>query len=335
MKLSTWLTVALVSASVTRTPDASAKAREDFEKVVPFSSGGHFSIKNDNGSITIKTWNENSIRIEAEKTAKNEEYLKDIEINVEGSGDSVSVETVHHRRPRQCQLYDYASRRGQCRRANGQRLRQRQRRSRPSRSKIRQWQLEARGHRRTRPKRRTAASARYTQATKGRHSFHTTNGSVRIYLPAGAGGELDAQTVNGSITTDFPTTVTRVSRRHLKGSFGSLLRDRDGERLGQDSRELVIARGWQGGHVTHVAAHARFCRSVEMLSRGFHVTHRFEIKTFFNIQIGVENPELPSARGAFNSIRPRIEASETGKRAAPPTPSLRAERISGLKDIQS
>ena len=98
MKLSTWLTVALVSASVTRAPDASAKAREDFEKVVPFSSGGHFSIKNDNGSITIKTWNENSIRIEAEKTAKNEEYLKDIEIHVEGSGDSVSVETVHHRR---------------------------------------------------------------------------------------------------------------------------------------------------------------------------------------------------------------------------------------------
>ena len=100
MKLSTWFTTALVSlsASITLAPDASAKAREDFEKVVPFSAGGQFSIKNDNGSITIKTWNEDSIRIEAEKTAKNQEGLKDIEIVVEGSGDSVSVETVHHRR---------------------------------------------------------------------------------------------------------------------------------------------------------------------------------------------------------------------------------------------
>ena len=53
------------------------------------------------------------------------------------------------------------------------------------------------------------------------HLRRSANGSVRIYLPAGAGGELDAQTVNGSITTDFPTTVTRVSRRHLKGSFGN------------------------------------------------------------------------------------------------------------------
>ena len=100
MKLSTWLTAALVSfsAAVTLAPDASAKVREDFEKVVPFSAGGQFSVKNSNGSITIKTWNEGSVRIEAEKSAKNEEYLKDIEIVIEGSGDSVSVETVHHRR---------------------------------------------------------------------------------------------------------------------------------------------------------------------------------------------------------------------------------------------
>ena len=58
MKFSTWLTAALVSVSVTLAPDASAKVHEDFEKVVPFSAGGQFSIKNDNGSITIKTWNE-------------------------------------------------------------------------------------------------------------------------------------------------------------------------------------------------------------------------------------------------------------------------------------
>ena len=225
MKLSTWLTVALVSASVTRTPDASAKAREDFEKVVPFSSGGHFSIKNDNGSITIKTWNENSIRIEAEKTAKNEEYLKDIEINVEGSGDSVSVETVHHRRNNRGSVsYTITlpvEANVDARTANGSVNVKGVHGHLEVRSVNGSLKLEDIAGDIEAKTTNGSIRARYTQATKGRHSFHTTNGSVRIYLPAGAGGELDAQTVNGSITTDFPTTVTRVSRRHLKGSFGS------------------------------------------------------------------------------------------------------------------
>ena len=225
MKLSTWLTVALVSASVTRTPDASAKAREDFEKVVPFSSGGHFSIKNDNGSITIKTWNENSIRIEAEKTAKNEEYLKDIEINVEGSGDSVSVETVHHRRNNRGSVsYTITlpvEANVDARTANGSVNVKGVHGHLEVRSVNGSLKLEDIAGDIEAKRTNGSIRARYTQATKGRHSFHTTNGSVRIYLPAGAGGELDAQTVNGSITTDFPTTVTRVSRRHLKGSFGS------------------------------------------------------------------------------------------------------------------
>jgi len=224
MKLSTWLTAALVTASVTLAPDASAKAREDFEKVVPFSAGGQFSIKNDNGSITIKTWNEDSIRIEAEKTAKDQEGLKDIDIAVTGSGDSVSVETVHQRRNNRGSVsytitlpvdvnVDAETSNGsvnvkgvhghlEVRSVNGS-------------LKLEDiaGDIDARTT-------NGGILARYTEAAEGRHSFHTTNGSVRIYLPAGAGGELDAQTVNGSITTDFPITVTRMSRRHLKGSFG-------------------------------------------------------------------------------------------------------------------
>ena len=227
MKLSTWFTTALVSlsASITLAHDASAKAREDFETVVPFSAGGQFSIKNDNGSITIKTWNEDSIRIEAEKTAKNQEGLKDIEIVVEGSGDSVSVETVHHRRRNRGGVsYTITlpvEANVDARTANGSvnikgvhgHLEVQSVNGSLKLEDI-AGDIEARTT-------NGSIRARYTEATEGRHSFHTTNGSVRIYLPAGAGGELDAQTVNGSITTDFPTTVTRVRRHHLKGSFGS------------------------------------------------------------------------------------------------------------------
>jgi len=224
MKLSTWLTAALVSASVTLATDASAKAREDFEKVVPFSAGGQFSIKNDNGSITIKTWNEDSIRIEAEKTAKDQEGLKDIEIVVTGSGDSVSVETVHHpRRNRGGVSYTITlpvEANVDAQTANGSVNVKGVHGHIKVRSVNGSLKLEDIAGDIEAKTTNGGIRARYTEATDGRHSFHTTNGSVRIYLPAGAGGELDAQTVNGSITTDFPTTVTRVSRRHLKGSFG-------------------------------------------------------------------------------------------------------------------
>ncbi|TDI36794.1 MAG: hypothetical protein E2P02_24200 [Acidobacteria bacterium] len=224
MKLSTWLTAALVSASVTLATDASAKAREDFEKVVPFSAGGQFSIKNDNGSITIKTWNEDSIRIEAEKTAKDQEGLKDIEIVVTGSGDSVSVETVHHRRRNRGGVsYTITlpvEANVDAETANGSVNVKGVHGHIKVRSVNGSLKLEDIAGDIEAKTTNGGIRARYTEATDGRHSFHTTNGSVRIYLPAGAGGELDAQTVNGSITTDFPTTVTRVSRRHLKGSFG-------------------------------------------------------------------------------------------------------------------
>ena len=227
MKFSTWLTAALVTfgASITLAPEASAKAREDFEKVVPFAAGGHFSIKNSNGSITIKTWNEGTVRIEAEKSAKNKDYLKDIEIVVEGSGDSVRVETVHHRK-RDGGGVSYTitlpiEANVDARTANGSVNIEGVHGHVGVKSVNGSLKLKDIAGDIDASTTNGGIRAHYTEVTDGRHRFKTTNGSVRIYLPADAGGELDAQTVNGSIETDFPTTVTKVSRRSMKGSFGS------------------------------------------------------------------------------------------------------------------
>lgn len=53
-------------------------------------------------------------------------------------------------------------------------------------------------------------------------SFHTGSGSVRVTLPSGYNGELDASTGNGELHTDFELKVQgRVNPRHIRATIGS------------------------------------------------------------------------------------------------------------------
>lgn len=56
----------------------------------------------------------------------------------------------------------------------------------------------------------------------GTLAFHTVNGKILLTAPAGLSTELDAQSVNGGVTSDFPITVRgRLDRRHLRGTIGA------------------------------------------------------------------------------------------------------------------
>lgn len=58
-------------------------------------------------------------------------------------------------------------------------------------------------------------------AWPGPLSFTTVNGEIRLTLPAGLDAEVRAETVNGSIESDFPVTVHgRFSKRYLHGTIG-------------------------------------------------------------------------------------------------------------------
>jgi putative adhesin len=53
-------------------------------------------------------------------------------------------------------------------------------------------------------------------------SFKTVNGEIKLTLPSAFDADLHAETLNGSITSDFPITVTgQVSRRKLSGTIGA------------------------------------------------------------------------------------------------------------------
>ena len=71
---------------------------EEFSKVLPLKSGGTFSLKNVNGSITITTWKEEKVDIKALKTTKDDpDKLKEVKIEVKATANSVSVDTIYPR----------------------------------------------------------------------------------------------------------------------------------------------------------------------------------------------------------------------------------------------
>ncbi len=202
-----------------------ASVREHFEQTVDFNPGGTFSIENQNGGIEITVGSQSSVRIEAEKEAKSEDALANIEIVVEGSGDRVSVRTVHHSRrnsggvsyrivlPAEAQILASTANGGVSVRGIRGRV---QAESVNGALEIEDiaGEIEAETT-------NGSIRASYQSLEGGRHRFETTNGAVRVYLPAGGGGELDAETTNGSIDVEFPMNLTRTSRRHIQGSFGS------------------------------------------------------------------------------------------------------------------
>jgi DUF4097 and DUF4098 domain-containing protein YvlB len=52
-------------------------------------------------------------------------------------------------------------------------------------------------------------------------SLDTVNGSCTLKLPANAGFTLDADTVNGRVSCDFPITLQKSGKHDLRGTVGA------------------------------------------------------------------------------------------------------------------
>ncbi len=56
----------------------------------------------------------------------------------------------------------------------------------------------------------------------GTLDFRTVNGGITVYVPDGFSAEIEAETVNGDIETDFPMTVSgRLGMRRIRGTIGA------------------------------------------------------------------------------------------------------------------
>ena len=65
---------------------------EKFEQTYPLSKNGNVSVSNVNGPITIEAWDRDEVKLEATKIADSKESLADVDIKVEATADSFSVE---------------------------------------------------------------------------------------------------------------------------------------------------------------------------------------------------------------------------------------------------
>lgn len=80
------------TAPVIATSNAAGDEIEKFEQTYPLSKNGRVSVSNVNGSITIEASDRDEVRLEATKIADSKETLAEVEIKVESTADSFSVE---------------------------------------------------------------------------------------------------------------------------------------------------------------------------------------------------------------------------------------------------
>jgi DUF4097 and DUF4098 domain-containing protein YvlB len=222
--------------------------QEEFQKTLPLSPQGTFSLKNVNGEVRVSAWKEANVEIKAlKKTNKGAENLQKVAIDVTASADSVSVETIYPKHGDTGVSVDYDIKvpegvnLGGISSVNG-------------------------GVLITGPVSRVSASSTNGSVNldnasgnlelettngdvkasriSGRINAHNTNGDItlelakleaevraettnggitlRLISDQEINGLLEAETVNGSISLDFPITLQSLekSKHHLRGQVG-------------------------------------------------------------------------------------------------------------------
>ncbi len=66
---------------------------EEFHHTYPLTANGRVELQNINGDVHIAVWDQNEVKVDAVKSARNAERLKDAEIRIEASATSVSIKT--------------------------------------------------------------------------------------------------------------------------------------------------------------------------------------------------------------------------------------------------
>lgn len=237
------VTFAAGAAAILVLVAAAPSAAQDFRWEGVVEPGDVLEIKGVNGSVTARTASGREARVTARKTAEDDDPA------------SVRVEVVEHARGiTLCAVYPSRPGRdpNECAPGDGGRLgthdndvrvsfqvevpRGVRFRGRTVNGDVTASDLTAdveaetvngsidfrtRGSGRARTVNGSIQAAIGTLDAEDRLSFQTVNGGITLELPAGVGADVEAETVNGSMHTDFPLTVRgRWGPRSMRGTLG-------------------------------------------------------------------------------------------------------------------
>jgi DUF4097 and DUF4098 domain-containing protein YvlB len=204
-------------------------ARATVSETRALAKDGRFELENTNGKIEVTGWDEAKVSVEATKRAVSERALERMKIEISGEGETLRVRTRFQRGSwfGGGGRVDYVVRV-------------------PRTAKVRvenvNGRVEIDGVTAEVAASTTNGSVEVTGAEgavdasvvngtvsvalarvdpQGRSAISTTNGSVRLTLPADANAEIDARTVNGGIGCDFDLAQESRSRRRLEGRIGA------------------------------------------------------------------------------------------------------------------
>lgn len=209
---------------------ASAKVTEKFAQTYPLAAEGSIYLGNVNGSVEIVAWDKAEVAVEAEKSARNEEALSHLHIKIESGPARLSIKTEHEKA---WKFWDSANAAVHYKlmvpagvtldkidvvnadiKVTGVK----------GRVKVAtvNGRIDASGLAGPGTFDTVNGSIKVAYAKLPANaddiSLDTTNGSCTLHLPASAGFRLDADTVNGHVSCDFPITLEKSGRHELRGS---------------------------------------------------------------------------------------------------------------------
>lgn len=208
-----------------------ATVTEEFHKTVPLSANGRVSLENINGNVEISGWEKNDVQIDAVKSARDQERLDEAKIEVEGSGDSVSIRTRYpegqtNNNPASVHYTLHVpsgARLDKIQLVNGN-LEVSQVLGEVNASlvngKLTAHDLSGRAKLSTV---NGSSDVEYrTLANVDDIKISAVNGSINLMLPASPNAQVSASTVNGHIKSDFPMQVeSEFTGRRMTGTLGS------------------------------------------------------------------------------------------------------------------
>lgn len=212
---------------------------ENFDKT--FAAKATVGVDNQNGSVTVQSWDRNEIRVEAEKKVDGTgnaatSAMKEIKIDVREEGDALRIATVMPKSadggffnwlagnnvdasvrytvtvPRKTNL-DLETVNGRIEITGVEGVMELE----TTNGKIEIAKSAGRVKAETT---NGGITAQLSSISSGRMELETTNGSVQLELPASFQADLEARTTNGSIKSDFPITVQgTIDRTRLDGAL--------------------------------------------------------------------------------------------------------------------